>query len=78
MGAEMADGTREDLPTFCARLGRTYVDAPSYQRLWQATVAGSLPVERVGNRWMMLEGAEAAAVARFGLKFRQAPEQIAA
>jgi hypothetical protein len=67
----MADGAREDLPTFYGRLSRAYVDVPPYQRLWQACVSGTLPAARIDSRWKVLEGAETAAVAAFDLKPRQ-------
>jgi hypothetical protein len=70
MEAEMADVCM-DLPSFCAQLARHYSNPPTYPRLWQKTIAGELPAERVGNRWVMLEGAEGAAVVAFGLKPRQ-------
>jgi hypothetical protein len=67
----MADDAREDLPTFYGRLSRAYANVPSYQRVWQACVAGALPATRTDSRWKVLEGAEAAAVAAFGLRPRQ-------
>jgi hypothetical protein len=30
---------------------REYGLATTYQRLWRAAVAGSIPAERVGKRW---------------------------
>jgi hypothetical protein len=78
MGAEMADASRIDLPSFCAQLAHRYSNPPTYPRLWQKVIAGDLPAERIGNRWVMLEGAEPAAVATFRLRPKEAPGPIAA
>jgi hypothetical protein len=72
------NATREDLPLFCARMGRTYDAVPGYQVLYRLTLSGVLPAERIGPRWMMLPGAEQALVAHYGLKLRQQPAAEAA
>jgi hypothetical protein len=50
----MADGNREDLPTFYGRMNSTYVGLPNYQRVWQACVAADIPAVRVDNRWRVV------------------------
>ncbi len=52
--------------------------APSYRRLWDATIAGKFPAEFIGNRWTVDENDLDIIAAAMGMtmpKPRQAPVQ---
>jgi hypothetical protein len=73
------DEVREDLPSFCARLTATYLEAPSYSMIWLLVVSGKVPGVKVGSRWkVLLPAAEEALVRHYSLRRREPVAELVA